>query len=190
MSSDPEINPLLRTRRSGRLYNPDQPVTDEVLAALLEAARWAPSGGNSQPWRYVVTRRGTPGHTQLLNLLDSGNQVWAQYAPLLVLSCAQIVRVNAKGETVRNPGAIHDLGLANMSLVVQATALGMQARMMGGFNKDAARVWINGEASGIEPHCVMALGYPGDGAQVPADVRERETQPRSRKPVAELLLNP
>ncbi|NJM42499.1 MAG: hypothetical protein HC853_18055 [Anaerolineae bacterium] len=75
------INELFRQRHSGRAYNANQPVTDEDVRALLEVARWAPSGGNQQPWRYVVGRKGDETYDKLVALLEGGNRTWAQHAP-------------------------------------------------------------------------------------------------------------
>lgn len=187
-TSEIEIHEHLRVRRSGRVYDASRPITDQDLAALLEAARWSPSGGNGQPWRFVVGRHGEPAFDTLFGLLMDFNRTWAQHAPLLVLTAAQVVRTTSDGKQVPNGSAQHDTGLANMSIVVEATRRGMIARMMGGFDRSGAKALINADANGLEPVTVMAIGYPGDLAQAPEEVQKRETAPRERKPVDELLI--
>jgi nitroreductase len=187
-SSEIEIHELLRARRSGRVYDASRSVSDQDLVALLEAARWAPSGGNGQPWRFVVGRKGEPAYDMVFGLLLDFNRTWAQHAPMLLLTVAQMVRTASDGKKVHSSSALHDTGLANMSIVVEATHRGLIARMMGGFDRAAAKSLLDAEANGLEPVTVMALGYPGDVNQAPDDVRQREAAPRTRKPVGELLI--
>lgn len=187
-SSEIAIHELLRARRSGRVYDASRSVSDQDLAALLEAARWAPSGGNQQPWRFVVGRKGEAAQDMLFGLLLDFNRTWAQHAPMLLLTAAQVVRTASDGKKVQSSSALHDAGLANMSIMLEAMHRGLMARMMGGFDRAAAKSLINAEANGLEPVTVMAIGYPGDVTQAPEDVRQREVAPRTRKPVAELLI--
>jgi nitroreductase len=183
-----QIHELLRKRRSGRAYENTRTLLLDDLSALLEAARWAPSGGNAQPWRYVVGIQGDAQHGRLLPLLEPGNLVWAQYAQVLLLTCAQVLRLNSAGQQVRNGVAEHDTGMANVSIALEAVNRGMTARMMGGYNKAEARVLLRSDESGIEPVCMMAIGYPADLSTLPDDIRERETAERKRKPIDDLLL--
>jgi nitroreductase len=184
-----DIHHLLTKRRSGRAYDAAREVTSEGLQALLEAARWAPSGGNGQPWRYVVGRKGDATWDKLLALLAEGNRAWAQHASVLVLSVFEAVRTTPDGQKAVNRTAMHDLGMANLSLILEAVNRGLMARMMGGFNRDAALALINAEANGFDVGPVIALGFERDPGHLSEDLQTRERQPRIRKPAADLILN-
>jgi nitroreductase len=184
-----DIHDLLRARRSGRAYDAAHEVTREDILPLLEAARWAPSGGNTQPWRYVVGIKGDATYDKLLDLLAPGNRIWAQYAPVLLLTAYQSSRKNQAGEWVDNRGGLHDLGMANLSIAVEAVNRGMMAHMVGGFNHDAARTLIDAPTNHLDVGPMMALGYEGTPHHLPEDIQKRETATRVRKPIEELLLD-
>jgi nitroreductase len=190
ISNGVETHELIQKRRSGRAYDEAHPVAQADLDALLEAARWAPSGGNVQPWRYVIGRKGESDGAwdKVFALLAEGNRVWAQHAPVLILSVFEAVRTTADGRQAPNRTAMHDLGMANISLVYEAVHRGLMARMMGGFNREAALELINAEANGFDVGPVIALGYERDPAHLTEDLQARERQPRTRKPTSELLL--
>jgi nitroreductase len=183
-----DIHELIQRRRSGRAYDAAREVTQADLDVLLEAARWAPSGGNVQPWRYVIGRTGDATWDKLFALLAEGNRAWAQHAPVLILSVFEAVRTTADGRKAPNRTAMHDLGMANISLVYEAVNRGLMARMMGGFNRDAALALINAEANGFDVGPVIALGYERDADHLSEELQQRERQPRTRKPASELLL--
>lgn len=188
LTSDTNVHELLQKRRSGRAYDSTRAVTQADLTALLEAARWAPSGGNVQPWRYVIGHKDDVAWDKLFALLAEGNRAWAQHAPVLILSVFEAVRTTADGRKQPNRTAMHDLGMANISLVYEAVNRGLMARMMGGFNREAALALINAEANGFDVGPVIALGYERDPAHLTEDLQAREQQPRTRRPAAELLL--
>ena len=160
----PASPPLLKAiaaRRSLRAFA-DRPVSDDLLRILFEAVRWAPSSGNGQPWRFVVTRRGSEAHTRLAATLRSGN-AWATRAPVLMLAAVKTVH-DAPGKPVRaNRRALLDLGLGLENLLLQAGAEGLVGHPMAGFDADAA-----GRAVGVEGEhevaVMVALGHPGDPA--------------------------
>lgn len=183
--SDIDILPELRQRRSLRAFDPHKTLDMTALAPLLEAARWAPSGGNGQPWRWLIGLRGDETFAAILELLMPFNQVYAKHACALILSAAQVTRQNANGETVTNRTAFYDVGLANMSLAVEATRRGMNLRMMGGFDLQGARALL---AKDLDAVCVIALGWANDGSQLPAEIQEREKMPRERKPINQMVL--
>jgi nitroreductase len=183
-----DIHEHLRNRRSGRAYDASRMIAQGDIDALVEAARWAPSGGNVQPWRFAVGVKGMPAYDALFALLEGFNRDWAQHAPLLILTAYQTHRVNAKGERVANGSAEHDAGLANMAIAVEAVNRGLMTHMMGGFNRAAARTLIGGEEKDLAPITMTAVGYALDPAAVPEPMRERESAPRVRKPVSELLI--
>lgn len=179
---DHPIEPLLARRWSPRAFGP-RTVTGAELASLLEAARWAPSCFNDQPWSFVVARRSEPeAFERLASLLVETNRAWASKAPLLVLSIAR-TRFERNGKPNRH--AWHDVGLAVQNLIVQATALGLVAHQMAGFDVERARAEL-ALPDGFEPVAMIALGPPGDPADLPDNLRERELAPRTRKPLADL----
>ncbi len=161
----------LRRRYSPRKYA-SRPLAPQDLALIFEAARWAPSAFNRQPWRFLVTRQGTEAYQRLLAVLSPGNLSWARTAPVLVLAAAL-----EEDERGPNRYALHDLGLACGLLTAQAAALGIYPHFMAGFDKEKAR-----EVFGLPPHVrpvtVIALGYPGP------DEPPRE---RTRHPLHELV---
>lgn len=183
-----DIHELLMKRRSGRAFDATRPLTDADVQALLEAARWAPSGGNGQPWRYVFGRKGEATYDKLLALLMEGNRQWAQHAPALVLTVYQAARVAGDGSLQHNRTAMHDLGMANFSLVVEALNRGMMTRMMGGFHRDAALKLIDAEQNHFDVGPIIAIGYETTPAHLSEELQQRETAPRTRKPTEEILL--
>jgi nitroreductase len=180
-----DINHIFRARYSGRAYDPAREVSNHDLSAVFEAARWAPSGGNLQPWRYVVARKEDgAGYERLLKLLNENNHEWGQHAPVLVLTGVLTTRITAQGEKISNHTALYDLGMANMSLVLEAVHRGMMAHMIGGFDKDAARALL---PEGAEPIVMMTLGFSGDHSILSESNRAKETAPRTRKTLDEIV---
>jgi nitroreductase len=174
------VHPLLAERWSPRGFDRAHEIGDEALAALLEAARWAPSAQNSQPWRFLVTRRGEPAHDRLFAALAPGNQAWAGRASALVLVAARTAGDDGRPQ----PWALYDTGQAVHALVTQAQADGLAVHQMGGFDTDAVRAGF-GLADGLTPVVVLAIGLPGDAA---GPLAAREAAPRTRHPLSDLLL--
>ena len=171
------IHELLARRWSPRAFHP-RPVEPEKLRSLLEAARWAPSSYNEQPWSYIVATKEDPGEfSRLLACLVEGNQAWAKDAPVLLLSVASR-RFARNGK--ENCHAFHDVGLASGNFVIQATAMGLFVHQMAGILPDKARETF-GIPEGHEPVAGIALGYPGDPETLPERLRAAETAPRTRK---------
>lgn len=178
------LHPLLAGRRSPRRFDQDQVLTRAELAPLLEAARWAPSAGNTQPARWVVTLRGEPAHARLVGCLRRGNLTWAPRAAALLLAVA-----TTQDETGRPyPSALHDVGQATAHLSLQAEAQGLRVHQMGGFDGDAARAAV-GLADAQVPCVLVAVGAVG-GDPLPDDLAAREAEPRDRLPLDALLLDP
>jgi len=179
------IHELLRERWSPRAFA-DRMVEPEKLRSLLEAARWAPSSFNEQPWSFIVATKEHPGeYERLLSCLVEGNIRWAQHAPVLMLSVA---RLAFERNQKPNRHAFHDVGLAVENLVIQATALGLAVHQMAGFHVDKARELFS-IPDGHEPVAAMAIGFPGDPARLPDDLRERELAPRTRKPLESFVFS-
>jgi nitroreductase len=176
------IHNLLRQRWSPRAFD-DRSIEPEKLRSLFEAARWAPSSNNEQPWRFLVTiKENTTEYDRLFACLVEGNQKWAHRAPALLLSVAKLQFEDGSP----NRHALHDTGMAVENLVLQATALGLVAHQMAGFRIDQARTDCKIPAD-YEPVAMIAVGYPGDPAQLSERLRAREAQPRVRKALAELV---
>jgi nitroreductase len=179
-----QVHPLLSERWSPRGFDRDHLVGDDEMAALLEAARWAPSAGNSQPWRFLVARRGEDAHGQLFAALHPGNQAWAGAASALVLVAA---RTSADDGTAQ-PFALYDTGQAVALLVTQAQAHGLSAHQIGGFDGAAVRNAF-GLDDNLTPVVIIAVGRADPDARLPEHLAARGTAPRTRYPVSDLLLD-
>ena len=179
------IHDLIRRRWSPRAFS-DQPVEAGKLLSVLEAARWAPSSRNEQPWAYLVATCGEPeGYEALAGVLVESNRAWAGKAPVLILTLAH---TRLEKDAQPNRHGFHDLGQATANLVFQATALGLAAHQMGGFRADAAKERFH-IPEGWEPVSVIALGYPADAESLPEALREREMAQRRRKPLEEFVFS-
>jgi len=174
------VHPLIAARWSPRALDPDGKVTDEQLRAVLEAARWAPSHGNTQPARFLVGRRGDETYARIFDLLSKRNQGWAHPAAVLLLACA--ATENEKGAV---PMPEYGVGLAAENLVLQAVAEGLVAHQLGGFNKEGAKLVFSLPLD-IEPQTVIALGTLGSPDLLDEERRARELAPRRRKPLSEI----
>jgi nitroreductase len=178
------VHPLLAERWSPRGFDQAHEIGDEALAALLEAARWAPSAQNSQPWRFLVTRRGEPAHDRLFAALAPGNQAWAGRASALVLVAARTAGDDGRPQ----PWALYDTGQAVAALVTQAQADGLAVHQMGGFDTGAVRAGF-GLPDALTSVVVLAIGLPGDTTGLPEPLAAREAAPRARHPLGDLLLS-
>lgn len=177
---DIPIHDLLARRWSPRAFD-ERPVDMDTLRTIFEAARWAPSLNNEQPWRFIVaSKEHQTDWNRLFECLVEGNRRWAFRAPVLILS---ISRMHFEDDGKPNRHAFHDTGLATENLVLQATAQGLVAHQMAGFDVEKARVDLR-IPSGYEPVAMIAVGYPGDAALLPERLRERELRPRDRRPIA------
>jgi nitroreductase len=180
-----DIHPLLAQRWSPRSFDTTG-IDDADVTALLEAARWAPSAMNHQPWRFLVGRSGADGadatYKGIFDTLGGPNQLWAGRAPLLV---AALARVHEGDGSEREVGP-YELGLAVAQLSVQAHALGLHVHQIGGFDAGALRAQFDVPAA-YRPVVVLAVGRRSDDLDdLPAWARERETAPRERLPLHEI----
>lgn len=177
------VHELISERWSPRAFAP-KAVEPEKLASLFEAARWAPSAGNKQPWSFIVaTQEDAEAHTRFVSTLNEGNALWAPHAPVLILSIAQLYPYPGK-EYV----SFYDLGMAVGNLLTQATALGLVAHQMGGFDSEKARAILN-IPEGYQALAMIALGYPGTLEKLTDTLREREAAPRVRKAQGEFVFD-
>jgi nitroreductase len=162
----------------------DRPVREADLRSLFEAARWAASSYNEQPWRYLIATKESPREFErLLLCLVEGNQVWAKAAPVLALG---IVSLRFARNDKDNRAAVHDLGLASGNLLVEATSRGLSVHQMIGILPDKAR-----EVYQIPEHyeawTALAIGYKTDAAKREGVPDERDLTPRQRKPLSEFV---
>lgn len=181
--TDYPIHDLLRSRWSPRAFA-DRAVEREKLLRVLEAARWAPSSYNGQPWAFIVATKDEPAEfARALGCLIEFNQKWAKAAPVLMLTVAQM---NFAHNGKPNAHAWHDVGLAVGNLSVQATSEGLHLHQMAGIVPDKVRATY-AVPDGWEPATGIALGYLGDPATLPDQLRERELAPSDRKPLASFV---
>ncbi len=159
-------------------------VSDTDLRGLLEAARWSASAFNEQPWRYIVARK-TDGaeFDRILSCLVDANQAWAQAAPVLILT---VVAENFTRNGNLNGSALHDLGQASANLTVEATTRGLSVHQMAGILPDQARE-LYGIPEGYRAVTGLAIGYAADPATLPEELRERDSSPRNRHPLARFV---
>src|SRR3984957_698741 len=177
------VHPLVAERWSPRGFDREHELGDEALNALLEAARWAPSAGNSQPWRFLVTRRGEDAHGRLFAALAPGNQAWAGTASALVLVAAR----TATDDGAPQPWALYDTGRAVATLVTQAQAHELAVHQIGGFDTDAVRAEF-GLDNTLTPVVVLAVGRADPDAELPSHLAARAPAPRTRCQLSDLLL--
>jgi nitroreductase len=179
------IHELLQTRWSPRAFA-STPVEPEKLLALFEAARWSPSGGNSQPWSFiVVTQNDTEAFDKLVGTTTGNNKAWSNNVPVLVLAVAKPGRPG----TPVGKYSYYDVGQSVAHLSVQANALGLYVHQMAGFDGEKARALFNLPAE-TEPITLIAIGYYGNLDDLPEELRTREVMPRMRKPLSEFVFGP
>ena len=174
----------IQQRRSGFAYS-DKNIEPEILNAIFEAAKLAPSSMNLQPWRFIYANRNEPAFQLILDSLMEGNKKWAQNAATLVLSIAQVEYLY-KDKLNKNAYAWHDTGMANALLMIQAASLGVISHPMGGFDHQKALENFNLPKE-YQPVLIIALGYKGDETKLPEDLLKRQTSPRKRKPIEEVV---
>ena len=179
-----EIMSVLTQRRSPRAYS-DKAVSAEVLEQVFTAASSAASCFGEQPWRYIIgSQVASPdAFGKILGSMMEFNQVWAKKAPVLAVGVAKL---QFSHDNNPNGWAKYDVGQATSTMAVQAAELGLQIHQMAGFSPDAVRAAF-GIPEGFDPVVVFTLGYPGPASNLPDGLREKETAPRTRKPLAEFL---
>lgn len=172
-----EIDPVFVERWSNRAFS-SQPVPEEQLRSLLEAARWAPSASNVQPWLFVYNND-EESLARARPLLKENNRRWADRAPLLIFIFAR-KRHPETGQPLRTGG--FDTGAAWFSIALQAKRLGLITRAMGGVLHERTHEVFGVPVEDFESVAAIAVGYPGDAADLPADLAEKNV-PSTRKPV-------
>ncbi|MCU1561124.1 nitroreductase family protein [Mycetocola sp.] len=183
VTSEP-IHEVLAERWSPRSFDSGVEVPAEKITAALEAARWSASASNTQPWRFLVARRGTAEHATIVENLIGFNQSWAASAHVLIVNLAAVTSDDGTPQR----WAQYDLGQAVANLTVQAHHDGLHVHQMGGIEVDGLRAAFDIDPA-LEPISVTALGVLGTPDALTSDVlREREVAPRSRRPLDELVL--
>jgi nitroreductase len=179
------LHPLLAKRYSPRAFE-NRAIEPEKLARIFEAARWSASCNNEQPWRFIVGQKGE-GDTfeRILGVLTENNQRWTKNAPVLMIVCsASLFSANGKP----NKWHLYDAGQAAVHLTIQALHEGIYVHQMAGFDPQKA-IEAFSIPSDIIPASAIAMGYLGDIASLPEDLQKREHQPRSRKPLNEMVFS-
>lgn len=175
------LHDIIKNRWSPRSFDPNKPIDEQTLTSLLEAARWAPSCFNDQPWRFVVCRKAEDegAWNKLLGCLAEKNQLWAKNAPVLILTVA-MHHFGHNGKP--NRWSAFDTGAASVSLCLQATAMGLATHQMGGFDAEKCRELFN-LPDACTPMSVMAVGYQAPATLLNDDLKQTELSERARKPL-------
>ncbi|MGB3376967.1 MAG: nitroreductase family protein [Microbacterium sp.] len=174
---------VLANRWSPRAFDAESPIDEDKLSCALEAARWSPSASNTQPWRFIVARRGTDLHQSIHSALLGFNQAWAGDAAVLVVALAETSTEDGTPIT----HAVYDLGQSIAHLSVQAHHDGLVVHQMSGFEPEKIRA-IAGLDARFVPMTVIALGDLGDASTLPEALQQREVAPRVRRPIDETVL--
>jgi nitroreductase len=183
-ANDFPVHQLIRDRWSPRAFA-DKAIPKDVLRSLFEAARWAPSSNNEQPWAYfVATKDHKENFEKMLGVLVEFNAGWAKNAAALALAMAKLTFAQ---NNAPNRNAQYDAGAASAWLTVEATLQGLAVHQMAGFDPEKARRSF-GIPEGWEPLAVIAIGYPGDPDSLPSKLKDRELAPRTRKPISEFVM--
>ena len=178
------VLPVILERWSPRSFA-DRDVSAADLRVIFEAARWAPSSFNEQPWRFFVGARNSMTYSKIFEALVPSNQQWAKTAPVLILGVA---KTRFSHNDTPNNYASHDLGAAMVLMTIQAASMGISTHQMAGFD------WVSAREAFAIPETyamgsVMALGYQGELADLPEKYQAQEQSPRSRKPLSEIVLS-
>ena len=180
--TSPDVHELIRARWSPRSFSP-QEVSNHDLRTVLEAARWAASSYNEQPWRFFVARKSDgAAYEKLLNILVPMNQAWAKTAPVLIIMAA---KKTFSHDGSPNRFGMHDAGAALAQVFLQATALGLHAHGMAGLDTERARKELH-IPDDYDVAAAAALGYLAPPDQLPEHHRKGETAKRQRKPLSEI----
>lgn len=180
-----EISELLTNRWSPRVFNPNHNLSETETLRLAEAARWAPSAMNAQPWKFAFLDRNNPLRANLISEgLTGFNQAWAPHASTLIVSLASKKRMD--GTDADQAASFFNNGLATSQIVFEAEVMGLKAHYMTGIHPEAI-----GKLLEIDDHwvvCVIAVGKQAEIDGVSEELKQRETAPRTRKPLSDILL--
>lgn len=179
-----KLNKAIDNRWSPRSFS-NRTITDKMLNLLFEAARWAPSSRNAQPWEYYYVRReDEKTFNDVVEILTGSNPEWAKHAQVLIIT---VMKKLHDFNNRHNGKALHDMGAASALMGVQAAEMGLQIHQMGGFDKEKATAYLNLDTEKYEPVTVIAVGFPGDANQLPENLKKNEMKPRTRKEQSEFV---
>lgn len=181
--TDFPLEARIAARWSPRGFDQSHELSRDDIGSLLEAARWSASASNSQPWRFIVTVRGSEDFMRVTRSLKGANAEWAPRAAALIVACARTV--DAQGRSLR--WAAYDLGQSVAWLTAQAESMGLSVHQMGGFDPEAIARDFD-LATDIEPMSVVAVGRFDANAMLADELRVREAAPRERAPLDDLVL--
>lgn len=178
-----DVHELIRNRWSARSFS-EKEITQEELETIFEAAGWAFSAMNYQPWRYIFAhKKDEINFHKMVDCLNGGNKPWAKDASVIIMALAKRNYDNGSPNTA----SLHDLGAANTNLILQATSMNIYGHLMGGFNKEKAVDVLNIDTNEYEPFVFIALGYLDIPEKLTEPYKTREMTPRSRKPLTEYI---
>jgi nitroreductase len=179
-----KLNEAIKNRWSPQKFE-DKPVPDEMVELLFEAARWAPSSRNEQPWQYFFAKKqDESAFNRLFDCLTDGNKVWAKEAQVLMVS---VMKKNFDYNNLPNGKALHEVGAANISIAIQSAEMGLQAHQMGGFDKEKVIELLQLEKENYEPVTMIAIGFPADEETFSEEDKKRLEQHNSRKKQKEFV---
>jgi len=178
-----KVTELIKNRFSTVAFA-DKMLTNDDMNSIFEAATWAASANNEQPWRYIAAlKQNNESFNKIVDLLMPGNQPWAKNAAVLIVCYAKLTfTLNGKP----NVTALHDVGMANENMLLQSLSMGIYGHIMGGFDRERSKEVFNLDDD-HQPICVIALGYLGDPESLIEPYKTREHTSRSRKPVNEVV---
>ena len=179
-----DINPLLKKRWSPRAFS-EKPIENKKLQSMFEAARWSPSASNEQPWAFIIGKKGDETYDKIMSTLVEFNQIWSQFAPVLIVSCAKKDVIKGEGE---NLFRMYDLGQAVAHLTFQAASEGLYVHQMAGFDAEKINELFHIPAN-FEAVTVLAIGYIGDPRILHPKLEKLEYADRERKPLEEFIFS-
>jgi len=179
------ISDVIANRFSPRVYDPSHTISDQEVARLAEAARWAPSGNNGQPWRFAFLKRGEPMFQVIAETGLSGfNKSWAPHASLFVVAFAD--KLKADGSAIDRHASYFNNALATAQIVLEAEAIGLKSHYMGGIDHEEILKIFGIEDAWVT--CVISIGALGDPSEASKALQEREATPRERKALSEIVI--
>ena len=179
-----DIHPLLKKRWSPRAFS-EKPIENEKLQRMFEAARWSPSASNEQPWAYIFGKKGDETYNKIMSSLVEFNQIWSQFAPVLIVACAKKDVVKGEGENLYR---MYDIGQAVAHFTFQAASEGLYVHQMAGFDAEKTNELFHIPAN-FEAVTVLAIGYMGDPKVLHPKLEKLEVAARERKPLKEFIFS-
>ena len=178
-----KVHKLITDRWSPRAFD-KRTVDFDKIQLLFEAAKWAPSARNAQPWRFIFATNEMPDYKVLIDLMSEANQSWATTAPLLVMPLAQVISTYKNRP---NRLAFYETGMAVGNLLTQATSMGLMVHQLSGYDEERAKE-ILVIPTRYEPMSILAIGYKGEPAKLPSDVAAWEKRERTRMEISKFLV--